>query len=71
MEDRNRLMMMCHGDINKRIAAGMASLRAGRSEDGDAAFDAIEARLEDIVQARARSLSLDLETMFRRQPPPV
>jgi len=47
MEERDRLMSVRHDAIHGKIAAGMASLRAGRCEDGDAIFDELDARLAD------------------------
>jgi antitoxin ParD1/3/4 len=46
LDDRDRLQALQNHEIAKKIAVGMASLRAGRSTDGEAFFDRIEAELD-------------------------
>jgi hypothetical protein len=46
LEDRDRLQALQNDEIARKIAVGMASLRAGRSTDGEAFFDRIEAELD-------------------------
>jgi hypothetical protein len=46
MEERDQIQELYKDEIRKKIAAGMASLRAGRSADGEAFFDRIEAELD-------------------------
>jgi antitoxin ParD1/3/4 len=46
MEERDQMQALYKDEIRKKIAAGMASLRAGRSTDGEAFFDRLEAELD-------------------------
>jgi antitoxin ParD1/3/4 len=46
MDERDRLAELHRDEIRKKIAAGMASLRAGKGVDGEAAFDRIDAELD-------------------------
>jgi antitoxin ParD1/3/4 len=43
MDDRDQMLALQKQDIRSKIDAGVASLRAGRSSDGDDYFDRIEA----------------------------
>jgi antitoxin ParD1/3/4 len=45
MEEHDQIQNLHKDEIRKKIAAGMASLRAGRSVDGEAVFDRLEAEL--------------------------
>jgi hypothetical protein len=45
MEERDQIQDLHKDEIRKKIAAAMASLRAGRSVDGEAVFDRLEAEL--------------------------
>ena len=47
MEDRDQLLALQKQEIRSKISAGMESLRAGRSKDGNAYFDRVDAQLED------------------------
>ena len=47
MEDRDQLLALQKQEIRSKISAGMASLRAGRSSDGNAYFDRVDAQLDD------------------------
>jgi hypothetical protein len=49
-----------HFEFGKKIAAGMASLRASRTTDGEAVFARIDAEL--IAEVRARIAEADAET---------
>jgi antitoxin ParD1/3/4 len=46
MDERDRLTELHKDEIRKKIAAGMASLRAGKGVDGEAVFDRIDAELD-------------------------
>ena len=46
MEERDQMQDLHKDEIRNKIAAGMASLRAGRSKDGEAVFKRIEAELD-------------------------
>jgi antitoxin ParD1/3/4 len=46
MEERDQMQELHRDEIRKQIAAGMASLRAGKGRDGEAFFDRIDAALE-------------------------
>jgi len=46
MDERDRLTELHKDEIRKKIAAGMASLRAGKCVDGEAVFDRIGAELD-------------------------
>ncbi len=41
-------------EIGAKIAAGMASLRAGRHSDGEAFFDEMDAELDEIAKTQSR-----------------
>jgi len=45
MEERDRLEAWRRQELRAQIAAGLASLRAGRDEDGEAVFDRLEAEI--------------------------
>ncbi|MFM8699787.1 MAG: type II toxin-antitoxin system ParD family antitoxin [Hyphomicrobiales bacterium] len=47
MEDRDQLLALQKQEIRSKISAGMESLRAGRSLDGNAYFDRVDAQLDD------------------------
>ncbi len=51
MEERDAVQALHKDEIRKQIAAGMASLRAGDSVDGDEFFDALEAELAQSEQS--------------------
>jgi antitoxin ParD1/3/4 len=42
MADRDALESICRDDIRLKISQGMASLKSGKSRDGEAVFNAIE-----------------------------
>jgi antitoxin ParD1/3/4 len=46
MVDRDAFEALCRDDIRAKISMGVASLKAGRSKDGEAVFDAIELEME-------------------------
>jgi len=46
LEERDRLEAWRKDEIRQQIAAGLASLRAGKGEDGEAAFDRLEAEID-------------------------
>ncbi|GLI91660.1 type II toxin-antitoxin system ParD family antitoxin [Methylocystis echinoides] len=46
LEERDQLEASRKDEIRAKVAAGMASLRAGDSVDGEAFFDRLEAELE-------------------------
>lgn len=43
LDERDQLTELHKDEIRKKIAAGMASLRAGKGADGEAVFDRIDA----------------------------
>jgi len=45
MDERDQLTELHKDEIRNKIAAGMASLRAGKGADGEAVFDRIDAEL--------------------------
>jgi antitoxin ParD1/3/4 len=47
MDERDRLDSWRKEEIRAQIAAGVASLRAGRSVDGDAFFEELEREMSD------------------------
>ena len=47
MEDRDQFLALQKHEIRSKISAGMGSLRAGRSSDGNAYFDRVDAQLDD------------------------
>jgi antitoxin ParD1/3/4 len=49
MDERDQFKAFQKEDYRKKIADGLASARAGRLEDGEAVFDALEAQLEAMV----------------------
>lgn len=46
MEERDRLEAWHKDEIRAQIAAGLASLRAGKGEDGEAVLDRLEAEID-------------------------
>jgi antitoxin ParD1/3/4 len=48
MVERDAFEALCHEDIRAKIAKGVASLREGRSHDGDAVFDAISLEMDTL-----------------------
>lgn len=46
MEERDRLDAWRKDEIRAQIAAGLASLRAGKGVDGEAVFDRLEAEID-------------------------
>jgi len=46
MEDRDHILALQGQEIRGKIDAGMESLRAGRSNDGDDYFDRVEALID-------------------------
>ncbi|BBU63035.1 hypothetical protein MSC49_29700 [Methylosinus sp. C49] len=53
MEERDRLEAWRKDEIRAQIAAGVASLRAGRGVDGEEAFDRLEAEIDAEEQRSA------------------
>jgi hypothetical protein len=49
-EERNQVRALHKDEIREKIAAGVASLRAGQSVDGDAFMAAMDAELAEIEQ---------------------
>jgi len=45
LDERNELTALFKEDLDKKIAAGMASLQRGEGVDGEEFFDKLEARL--------------------------
>jgi antitoxin ParD1/3/4 len=48
MEERDQVQALHKDEIRKKIAAGVASLRAGKSVDGDAFMAALDAELAEL-----------------------
>ncbi len=48
MDERDQMHELHKDEIRKKIAAGAASLRAGKGVDGEAVFDRIDAELDAI-----------------------
>ena len=48
MEERDQVQALHKDEIRKKIAAGMASLRAGKGADGDAFLAAMDAELAEL-----------------------
>jgi len=46
MDERDQMEALHKDEIRKKIAAGMASLKAGRSVDGETFFDRLEAEMD-------------------------
>jgi hypothetical protein len=46
LDERDQLTELHKNEIRKKIAAGMASLLAGKGADGEAVFDRIDAKLD-------------------------
>jgi antitoxin ParD1/3/4 len=46
LDECDQLTELHKNEIRKKIAAGMASLRAGKGTDGEAVFDRIDAELD-------------------------
>jgi antitoxin ParD1/3/4 len=46
MVDRDAFEALCRDNIRAKISKGVGSLRAGRSKDGEAVFDAIELEMD-------------------------
>jgi hypothetical protein len=55
MEDRSQMRALHKDEIRKRIAAGVASLRAGKSADGDAFMASMDAELAELEVIASRS----------------
>ena len=55
MEERD----LAKAEVRKKIAAGVASARAGRLSDGDAFFAQMEAELEDDILAEDEQAELE------------
>jgi antitoxin ParD1/3/4 len=53
MEERDRLDAWRKDEIRAQIAAGIASLRAGKSVEGEAVFDRLEAEI-DVDERRSK-----------------
>jgi len=54
MEEQNREARRSNDDTRAKIEAGLASLKAGKGVDGEAAFDRLEAEM-DREEARGGS----------------
>jgi len=54
MEERDQLDNWRKDEIRAQIAAGLASLRAGKGADGEAVFDRLEAEIDADEQRGAR-----------------
>jgi antitoxin ParD1/3/4 len=52
MEARDEMQALRAEDVRQQIAAGMASLRAGRSVDGEAFFAAMDAELAELERSK-------------------
>jgi antitoxin ParD1/3/4 len=52
MEARDRIQAPHKDDIRRKIAAGMASLRAGEGEDGDAFLARMDAELAELERRK-------------------
>jgi antitoxin ParD1/3/4 len=50
MEARDQMQALHKNEIRKQIAAGVASLRSGKSVDGDAFMAAMDAELAELEQ---------------------
>jgi antitoxin ParD1/3/4 len=50
MEERDQVQALHKDEMRKKIAAGVASLRAGKSVDGDAFMAAMDAELAKLEQ---------------------
>jgi len=48
MEERDQLQALHKDGLRKKIAAGMASLRAGKGEDGDSFLATMDAELAEL-----------------------
>jgi antitoxin ParD1/3/4 len=48
MEERDQMQALHKDEIRKKIAAGMASLRTGKGEDGDAFLAVMDAELAEL-----------------------
>jgi antitoxin ParD1/3/4 len=48
MEARDQMQAFCGEDIRRKIAAGVASLRAGEGEDGDAFLNRMDVELAEL-----------------------
>jgi antitoxin ParD1/3/4 len=46
LEERDQLESWRRGEIRAQISAGLASLRAGKGEDGEAVFDRLESEID-------------------------
>ncbi|ARN83607.1 type II toxin-antitoxin system ParD family antitoxin [Methylocystis bryophila] len=54
MEDQDRPILWAEGSIREKIAAGLASLKAGQGVDGEAVFERMETEMDE-EEARSRS----------------
>ena len=54
MADRDTFTALCADDVRAKISQGLASLRAGRSKDGAAVFEAIELEMETLDRTEIR-----------------
>ena len=52
LEERDELRVLHKDEIRKKIAEGMASLRAGKGTDGEAFFDNMDAELSELEHSR-------------------
>ena len=50
MEERDQVQALHKDEIRRKIAAGVASLRAGKSVDGEAFMAAMDAELAELEQ---------------------
>ena len=51
MEERDQIVTLRKGEIRRKIAQGLKSLRKGKGVDGEAVFDRIEAELEALERS--------------------
>ena len=52
LEERDELQVLHKDEIRKKIAEGMASLRAGKGTDGEVFFDKLDAELNEPKHTR-------------------
>jgi antitoxin ParD1/3/4 len=52
LEERDQVQALHKDEIRKRIAEGMASLRAGKGTDGETFFDSLDAELNATEHSR-------------------
>ena len=55
MDERDQVFILQKDEIRRKITAGMDSLRAGKSNDGESYFDKVEAELDDLDSSHLRA----------------